>query len=91
MARIFLTHHVRDYDEWRQAYDADAERRADAGIGESGHFHSAEDRNRFLIVWDTEMTVEDASAMASGMLSDPELGKLMAEAGVLEKPEFWVA
>lgn len=29
--------------------------------------------------------------MVNGMMSDPELGRLMEEAGVLEKPDFWVA
>lgn len=91
MARIFLTHRVRDYAEWRQGYDADAERRSGAGLSEAGHYHSADDPNEFLIVWDTEHSAEDATAMVAGMLSDPELGRLMEEAGVLEKPEFWVA
>ena len=37
------------------------------------------------------MSAEEATAMVSGMLSDPELAALMEEAGVIEKPEFWVA
>jgi hypothetical protein len=91
MARVFLTHRVRDYAEWRQGYDADAERRSGAGFSEVGHYHSAHDPNEFLIVWDTELSMEETTAMVAGMLSDPDLGRLMEEAGVLEKPEFWVA
>ncbi len=91
MARIFLTHRVRDYAEWREAYDADAERRSGAGLSEVGHYHSADDPNHFLIVWDSEQPVDETVAMVNGMMSDPDLGRLMEEAGVLEKPDFWVA
>ena len=91
MARIFLTHRVRDYAEWRKENDADAERRSGAGLSEVGHYHSADDPNQFLIVWDSEHSVEDTEAMLNGMMSDPDLARLMEEAGVLEKPDFWVA
>ena len=91
MARAFLTHQVADYDRWKAIYDADAERRASSGLREGGHFHSASDRNSFLIVWDTDLDIAGTTAMLEGMLGDPELGKVMAEAGVLSKPEFWVA
>ena len=91
MARIFLAHKVRDYDEWRGGYDADRERREAAGLIEAGHFHSANDRNSFLIVWDTEASIDEATGMVTGMLADEGLAKVMEEAGVLEKPEFWVA
>ena len=58
MARIFLTHRVRDYAEWRQGYDADAERRSGAGFSEVGHYHSSHDPNVFLIVWDLDCVPE---------------------------------
>ena len=90
MARIFLTHRVRDYAEWRKGYDADAERRSGAGLSDVGHYHSADYPNQFLIVWDSEHSVEDTEAMLNGMMSDPDLARLMEEAGVLEKPGFWV-
>ena len=91
MARIFVTHRVRDYAEWRKDYDADTERRSGAGLSEVGHYHSADDPNQFLIVWDSEHSVEDVQAMLNGMMSDPDMARLMEEAGVLEKPDFWVA
>ncbi len=91
MARLCLTHRVRDYAEWRKEYDADAERRSGAGLSEVGYYHSADDPNQFLIVWDSEHSVEDTEAMLNGMMSDPDLARLMEEAGVLEKPDFWVA
>ena len=45
----------------------------------------------FLIVWDSAQSVDETVAMVNGMMSDPALGRLMEEAGVLEKPDFWVA
>ena len=47
MARIFMTHKVTDYAKWKAIYDADAERRAGAGIREAGHFHNGADQNDF--------------------------------------------
>ncbi len=90
MARVFMSHKVRDYDQWKQGYDADAERRKGAGFSEAGRFHSSEDRNSFLIVWDADMSADDARAKVSAMIADPELAALMEEAAVLEKPEHWV-
>ena len=63
MARIFLTHKVKDYDEWKEGYDADGERRQAAGLIEGGHFHSSDDRNSFLIVWDTEIGIDETTAI----------------------------
>ena len=91
MARIFMTHKVADYDSWKPLYDADAERRAGAGLTEGGHFHSAADRNTFLIIWDHDGGVDEARAIVDGMMNDPGLGELMKEAGVLEKPAAWIA
>ena len=76
MARIFLTHKVKDYDQWKAGYDADRERRQAAGLDEGGHFHSSGDRNSFLIVWDTEVGIDETTAMATGMMADEELAEL---------------
>ena len=48
-------------------------------------------RTIFLIVWDTDADQAGATAMIEGMLNDPNLGKMMEEAGVIAKPEFWVS
>ena len=91
MARIFMTHRVSDYDAWKVIYDEDAPRRQEGGLKEGGHFHSTDDRNTFLIVWDMEADVSGATAATEGMLADPDLAQLMQDNGVLDKPEFWVA
>ncbi len=91
MARIFMTHRVSDYDAWKVIYDEDAPRRQAGGLSEAGHYHSSDDRNSFLIVWDMETDVSGATAAVEGMLRDPELAQLMRDNGVLDKPEFWIA
>ena len=91
MPRVFLSHNVRDYDLWKAGYDSDAPRLQSAGLMEVGHFHKDSDRNKFLIVWEVEGSVEQVKAMDDGMMSDSELAQLMEEAGVLEKPVAWVA
>ena len=91
MARIFLTHKVKDYDQWKEGYDADCERRQAAGLNEEGHFLNSDDRNSFLIVWDTEVDIDETTALVTAMMADEALAKLMEEAGALEKPEFWAA
>jgi hypothetical protein len=87
-----MTHRVSDYDAWKVVYDEDAPRRQEGGLSEGGHFHSSDDRNSFLIVWDMDTDVSGATAAAGGgMLADPDLAQLMQDNGVLDKPEFWVA
>ena len=91
MTKIFTAHKVQDYDSWKSKYDADTERRQEAGFHEGGHFHSATDRNSFLIVWDSDLSTEEAKANVSAMYSNPELLTLMQEAGVdTDAIEFWV-
>ena len=92
MTKIFTAHTVKDYDDWKTKYDADSDRRAASGFHEGGHFHSPDDRNRFLIVWNSDLSLEEAKANVSAMYTDPELLNLMQEAGVIvEDIGYWVA
>jgi len=92
MTKIFTAHKVQDYDSWKSKYDADTERRQAAGFHEGGHFHSAADRNRFFIVWDSDLSMVEAKANVSAMYSNPELLTLMEEAGVdTDAIQFWVS
>lgn len=91
MTKVFVTHLVEDYDRWRTAYDADRERREESGLNEGGHFHSDENRNKFIIIWNSTQPAAETNALVSTMLSDPGLLKLMEQGGVLETPSFWVA
>jgi hypothetical protein len=84
MARAFINHPVSDYDKWRPYYDADKARRAAAGITDIAVLRDADDPNSVWIVGEASADKVDA------LLSDPELAKVMQEAGVTAPPQYWV-
>ncbi len=85
VSTVFLKHSVADYAAWRLAYDADAQRRTEAGLTEVGVYKSTVDENALLLVWQADdLTTLDA------MLESPDLAEKMKEAGVTSKPESWV-
>jgi hypothetical protein len=84
MARVFIHHPVADYDTWRPVYDADAPRRAAAGLTDVAVLRDADDPNLIWIVGDADPAVVEA------FLADPELGKKMQEAGVTAPPQVWI-
>jgi hypothetical protein len=85
MARVFIHHPVADYDKWRPVFDADKPRRAAAGLMDVAVLRDADDPNSVWIVGDG-----DAGAVEK-MLQDPDLAKVMQEAGVTAPPELWKA
>lgn len=91
MTTIFVAHKVRDFASWKVGYDADRDRREQSGMFEGGHFHSSDDPNSFFIVWKTDLSPADAEQYVYQMFNNPELEALMEEAGVLEKPTWWIA
>ena len=82
MARFYLSHPVEDFEKWKPLFDADAERHKSAGLSTVGVYRQAGDENNLLIVFEGN----DPEAMRK-MLSDPEIGEKMKEAGVLKAPE----
>jgi hypothetical protein len=84
MARIFINHPGSDYDKWRPAFDADKPRRAAAGLVDVAVLRDVGNPNSIWIVGEGERET------AERMFQDPELGKLMEEAGVTAPPEVWV-
>jgi hypothetical protein len=45
----------------KEGYDADHERRQAASLSEGGHYQSTDNRDRFLIVWTTELGIDERS------------------------------
>jgi hypothetical protein len=82
---VFVQHDVADYAAWRPLYDADAARRAEAGLKDIGVYQDADNPNTVLVVWETNNV-----AAFKAMLADPELAEKMKEAGVTSTPETWV-
>ncbi len=81
MALMVIHHEVRDYAEWRPAYDAHEWNRVGAGITNGRVYRKAEDPNDLVILLDVA-DVAKARAWASG----EDLKTVMQKAGVLGAP-----
>ncbi len=81
MPRAFVTHPVQDFDSWRPIYQGDAGRRQAAGLTDVALFREVGNDNNVLMVWE----YDDPSGLVA-MLSDPDLGATMEQAGVLAPP-----
>ena len=85
MARGFPTHPVSDYEKWRPIFDADRPRLAAAGVTVVAVLRDTANPN---LGWSC---LDGERAVGEKFLQDPEVGKIMQEAGVLAPPEvFWV-
>jgi hypothetical protein len=84
MAIIILNHDVKDFASWKVHYDADADRRINAGFKELAVGTKSDNPNAVYMIW------EGDPATLEKMISDPELKEKMDEAGVISPPEFVV-
>jgi hypothetical protein len=85
MSKVILSHRVKDYDSWKVKYDADRPRRAAAGITEIAVGPRSDDPNMAYMIWDAK-----DPAVLDQMVSDPDLRKVMNDAGVISEPELVV-
>ena len=84
MAVIVLNHDVVDYATWKTHYVADAARRNNAGLKEIALGTKSDNPHKVYIIW------EGDPKNLEPMLNDPDLEKVMKEAGVVSKPEVIV-
>lgn len=85
MSTVILNHKVLDYEKWRPIFDADNQRRKDAGMTNVKVFRAADNPNHVYIIAD----VTDV-AFTSKMMEDPDLAEKMKEGGVISKPAMTV-
>jgi hypothetical protein len=78
---VVVQHHVADYAAWKTLFDADAERRASAGILGTHINRSVEDENLLSVY----LAAKDEASLKS-FLDSPELKAKMQEAGVDRPP-----
>jgi hypothetical protein len=81
MALMVIHHEVRDYAEWRPAFDAHESNRVGAGITNGRVYRKVEDPDDLVILLDVA-DVAKARAWASG----EDLKAVMQKAGVLGAP-----
>ncbi|HVM86943.1 MAG TPA: hypothetical protein VMT76_02060 [Puia sp.] len=82
---VLITHKVKDFDAWLKVFDITegTAKRASFGLVDVALARDMEDSSIVHIVFDiTDMT------KAKARLSDPELKKLMTEAGVIGAPKI---
>lgn len=76
-----VRHQVRDYDQWRPAFDGHRSVREQHGCTEEAVYRGADDPNSICIVM--QFPSRDA---VLGFLSDPSLKTTMDSAGVVSEP-----
>ena len=84
MAIIIVNHDVKNFASWRPHYDADSDRRINAGLKELAVGTDSENPNKVFMIW------EGDPAPLDNMLKDPGLKEKMEEAGVISAPEVTI-
>jgi hypothetical protein len=85
MPKIFVRHSVKDYAEWKVAFDEREDLRLDYGFTRHWLHRDADDPSIVVVVLDT-----DDLGRAREFLSSDALKDAMRSAGVLGTPEVWV-
>jgi len=81
---LIVSHKVKDYRTWRPVFDRHISAQKSAGLTNPRVFHSLDDKNEVVILFDTDDTKKNRDFVAS-----PDLRDTMAEAGVVDRPTFY--
>jgi hypothetical protein len=84
MIRMFVHHHVNDFNAWKKAYDDFDAKRRTMGVTAQAVYQTAGDTNDVTVSHDFK-SLDDAKRFASS----EELKAAMTRAGVNGKPEIW--
>src|SRR5271169_4409762 len=81
---VLIRHRVRDYSEWKPAYDAHLPKRIEAGLIEKHLFCSANDANEVIILFEAKDI-----GRAKAFFESLELREHMGKAGVKDMPAIY--
>lgn len=81
MSVVIINHKVKDFKTWKPYFDADRQRRVEAGIKDIYVTTDASDPQDVHLVFEIEKT--DGIQQ---MMADPNLQKIMEESGVISQP-----
>jgi quinol monooxygenase YgiN len=84
MTTIFVKHKVKDYANWKRAYDAFNATRKKFGVTADSIYRDADDSSNVIVTH----TFKDTSA-AKAFVGSEELKSAMEQAGVAGPPEIW--
>lgn len=83
MNYVLVHHKVRDFEQWKPAYESHARMREQAGLKEVRVLHAADDANDVTLLFE----VKDL-AKAQQFADSSDLKEAMQKAGVVGKPEI---
>ena len=86
MSSIFIRHRVADFDVWKAAFDEHGAVRRDHGLVDTGLLRDDDDAEMVTILLSA-----DDTARAREFLASDSLREAMDGAGVVSRPEVWVA
>jgi hypothetical protein len=81
---MLIRHKVRDFFEWKQAYDTHLMKRIEAGLIEKYLFRGADDSNEVTILYEAKDL-----ARAQAFSRSPELLDKMKKGGVVDGPHIY--
>jgi hypothetical protein len=82
MITVILSHEVKNFTDWKKAYDGDAENRAKSGMNIRGVYTSVENPNLVTVIGEVS-SVE----VIKGFMANPELKAAMEKGGVISAPD----
>ena len=85
MALLIVRHKVKDFAVWKKTYDADAPRRAAAGLGTGRVTRSVDDPSEVVLVFEAS-DINKAQELSAS----PGLKEAMMNAGVIDKPDMFL-
>ena len=86
MATIFVRHEVKDFDEWKAAYDAFDSERSVMGVTGQGAYQEDGNPNSVIVYHHFE-----SMDSAKSFVESSRLKEVMQEAGVVGNPTIWFA
>lgn len=86
MSTVFIRHTVADYDAWKSVFDDHGAVRREHGLADAGLYRDDDDSNTVTIALST-----DDTARAREFLGSDSLREAMSGAGVVSKPDVWIA
>ena len=81
MATLVVQHKVRNYSDWRPAFDGHKSRQTEAGLANGRVYRGADDPNDIVILFDVT-----SSSKARSFAESEDLKATMHKAGVLGAP-----
>jgi hypothetical protein len=81
---MLIRHKVRDFSQWKRAYDAHLPKRNEAGLTEKHLLRGAKDSNEVIILFE----VKDLKC-AENFAGSKDLRETMQKVGVVDKPDIY--